>query len=546
MIKYSEKKALVIDDFTEFAHSIKATLGQIGVKHIDIVGNGEAAIDHCNTHLYDIILSDFNLGKGKDGLQVLEEIHHKNRIKSDTAYIMLTAESTPAMVLGALEYQPDGYLTKPFNTAVLRSRLDKILEKKETLLPIYAAAEKNQWEDAIALCDKIMKEFPKYKMACLRLKGDYYTQKKDWSKAMNVFNSVLEKRTLPWATFGLAKVMLEQKKYDSAYSILAEAIKQYPMSLEGYDLLADCQIKLNQEQEAQATLQEAVNKSPRVVKRQAKLGDVATENKNFNISGKAFRQAIFFGRHSIYKSANHYIQLIKSAYQQIKFGQVTEKKKTNLVKDTGKFIDEFKQNYEMDNKSLLRGSVAEACFYKVQNKEFESKRCLEKSKKLYNSIDSMLPAYEGLEVAQGFDELGEEEISQEILNDVIQQNFEDAKFVNSAKTLLKDKSIIDRAKTSNALNEEGIRYFEQQQFSKAIESFSKAVKLSPQNINITLNTVQALIKMYQSVEQRKLFIEQASSFLGNLKKLHPDDKRYKRYNELLRLTNILKTNEINS
>lgn len=54
---------------------------------------------------------------------------------------MVTAENTADMVMGSLECQPDGTLSKPVTRATLQVRLRKLLEKREELLDIYEAAD---------------------------------------------------------------------------------------------------------------------------------------------------------------------------------------------------------------------------------------------------------------------------------------------------------------------------------------------------------------------------------------------------------------------
>ena len=67
----------------------------------------------CSYKSYDIVLCDYNLGAGQDGQQLLEELRYRHKLKNTSLFVMITAESSRDMVLGALEYLPDDYLTKP-------------------------------------------------------------------------------------------------------------------------------------------------------------------------------------------------------------------------------------------------------------------------------------------------------------------------------------------------------------------------------------------------------------------------------------------------
>ena len=109
------KTVLVIDDFGDMRNMLVNIMRMLGAKKIDSAINGERAIEMMEENKYDIVLCDYNLGSGKDGQQVLEDARHRNLINMATIFIMVTAESTKAMVMGAIEHEPDSYVSKPFS-----------------------------------------------------------------------------------------------------------------------------------------------------------------------------------------------------------------------------------------------------------------------------------------------------------------------------------------------------------------------------------------------------------------------------------------------
>lgn len=62
---------------------------------------------------------------------------------------MATAENTSDMVMGAIDYLPDDYISKPFNRTIIHARLKKQLEKKENLSEISEALATNNYKKAI-------------------------------------------------------------------------------------------------------------------------------------------------------------------------------------------------------------------------------------------------------------------------------------------------------------------------------------------------------------------------------------------------------------
>src|SRR6185295_9324418 len=130
---YQRKKALVIDDFPDMRGSIRRMLVNFGIADVAMASTGDEALLICENHNFDIILCDYNLGDAKNGQQILEELRYRRLLKHTSIYMMVTAETTKSMVFGALEYQPDDYLTKPFTQTVLQKRLDRLVLEKVAL-----------------------------------------------------------------------------------------------------------------------------------------------------------------------------------------------------------------------------------------------------------------------------------------------------------------------------------------------------------------------------------------------------------------------------
>ena len=116
-----------------------------GATDIDTGTQGEDAIAKIKSKKYDTVLCDYNLGEGKDGQQVLEEAKFTGALTDAQNFLMLTAESTAEMVMGALEYEPDSYLVKPFTKEMVHSRLAKVIELKNQIIDIYHAKDAN-WD----------------------------------------------------------------------------------------------------------------------------------------------------------------------------------------------------------------------------------------------------------------------------------------------------------------------------------------------------------------------------------------------------------------
>ncbi|MFT4928986.1 MAG: DNA-binding response OmpR family regulator, partial [Phenylobacterium sp.] len=118
--RYTDKTFLLIDDFSEFRHSLKTMLEAIGGNQIDQATCGREGIELYGKIRHDFILLDFNLGDGINGLQLLAELNFKEILRQDTIVILITAETSLDMVMGAIDIRPDEYLAKPFTKVTLK------------------------------------------------------------------------------------------------------------------------------------------------------------------------------------------------------------------------------------------------------------------------------------------------------------------------------------------------------------------------------------------------------------------------------------------
>ena len=71
--RYRRVRLLIVEDSAEARGMLRGFMRDSGVEKIDLASSGQEAIEAMKSHRYDVVLCDYNLGKGKDGQQVLEE-----------------------------------------------------------------------------------------------------------------------------------------------------------------------------------------------------------------------------------------------------------------------------------------------------------------------------------------------------------------------------------------------------------------------------------------------------------------------------------------
>ena len=93
---------------------------------VDIVHDGQAALEYLESEIYDLLILDIMMPK-KDGITVLKELRkHNNQIP----VIMLTAKSEIDDKILGLDCGADDYVTKPFVAKELLARIRAVTRRK--------------------------------------------------------------------------------------------------------------------------------------------------------------------------------------------------------------------------------------------------------------------------------------------------------------------------------------------------------------------------------------------------------------------------------
>lgn len=128
MLNTLKKTILLADRDVNYMKSIKKYLEEDEkVEVVDMVDNGEKALERAEEKRPDMILMDVLLGE-KDGLWVLEELS-KKRINSNC--IILSVIGTDDVVRQAIDLGAMYYMVKPVESNILLKRVTQILNTQK-------------------------------------------------------------------------------------------------------------------------------------------------------------------------------------------------------------------------------------------------------------------------------------------------------------------------------------------------------------------------------------------------------------------------------
>ncbi|MGQ9659613.1 MAG: tetratricopeptide repeat protein, partial [Thermochromatium sp.] len=495
---FAGKTFLVIDDFADMRSAIKGILISLGVTRIDQANNGSEAIAKMRGKRFDVILCDYNLGPGKDGQQVLEEARHRQLIGVDTIFIMITAESSRDRVMGAVEYAPDSYLSKPFTKDLLRTRLTKLFERKANLAKVNEALLAKDTSAAIRELDTLIASKPRNLGELLKLKSEICIASNRLDEAMATLEQVLAVRETSWARLGVGKIQFLKKQYDQAQETFRHLTEQDPNFIGAYDWLAKTQRAKRQFAEAEETLRLAVRRSPRSIQRQHTLGELALNNGHIDIAESAYEQAVGLARHSV---LNHPALLA---------GLARSKSANNKHAEALKAAAEIHKVFPDQTEAKFYSASVNAFIKTRQGDQAGAMAALAEAEQAFAQLNETAHSSEhALEMAKTYAELGHTDKATALLRQAIANNHDDDETLTRIVHLCQESgldydaeaTILEVQRDVVKTNNEGVRLIKQGEFEEAIRLLSQAAEEMPGNRTINLNAAKAIL-MY--MERRGL------------------------------------------
>jgi len=513
-LNLKSKKVLVVDDFLNFRLTLKNMLRSFDVIHLDDAGNGDDAIRKMAAGKYDIILCDYNLGEGKSGQQVLEEGKFRGYINYSTIFVMITAENSLEMIMGAAEYQPDDYLIKPFAKEILGNKIKQLIERKENLSAIEKSLAAENFSEALQLCDLLIKKSPRNLSEILKMKGEILLKKGAYKEAAEFYNRMLLMGNVSWVMIGRGKTALLAGQYAEAKDIFEHILEKNDKVMPAYDYLAQTLLKMNDPQAAQEVMMNAVSISPRAILRQKNLGNLAYRNEDYFTAETAYKATVAQGKHSCFKSPSDYTSLAKTMVQM-------DNPEAGLD-----VLASARQVFPEDNEAKLHVRVTESYVYKKLNRTEDAVKALNEAQKIVEDYDGSLPADLQLDLARTYIINGDDKKGSELIRRILRDNHDDNEMLDNVRLVFRETGMADEGRKIIedvreeifGLNNAGVKLAQDGKLAEAIAYFEEAALQLPQNKIINANTAQVLMLYMQENGSDEERLSDVKIYLDRVKK----------------------------
>ena len=120
----TQQRVLIVEDEVEIRRFVRMSLGAEGFEVIEADGVRRGVIE-AGTRRPDLVVLDLGLPDG-DGVELIRDL----RAWSDMPIVVLSARTTEADKIGALDAGADDYLVKPFSAGELLARVRAQLRRR--------------------------------------------------------------------------------------------------------------------------------------------------------------------------------------------------------------------------------------------------------------------------------------------------------------------------------------------------------------------------------------------------------------------------------
>ncbi|SFL03297.1 Tetratricopeptide repeat-containing protein [Nitrosomonas aestuarii] len=516
------KSVLIVDDFDKMRLLIREILSPLMPQKITMAKNGEEAIELLEKQCFDIVLCDYKLGDGKDGQQILEEARHRDLLKYNAIFIMITAENTSAMVMGAIDFLPDDYISKPFTPSQLQKRLEKASRKKAQLDNIATAINDKNYSKAITLCEQRLQENPTGQTEVLRTKGELLKKLGRLNEAENFYTSLLEERNITWVRQSLGQVYFQKGNYSEAETEFKLLLKENPANVNALDWLASTLEKQGELEDSQNILQQAIQRSPKSPVRQRKLGAIALINGAYDVAEKAYEYAINECKHSCFSSMADCSGLIKSMIKQGK------------TEEASKSIENIQKKFKNNPEARFHTALASSVLYRETNELEKCRENLETVLKLINSQSEEISTEAALDITKNCLALDNPELAINVIKQLVNNHSENEQLMNQVRDIYEKAG---RSEAGNAIiqntkkeiiiiNNEGVKLAQDGKLEQSIEFFIQAAKGLPNNATINFNAAYSMIQQMKKTGDTGKYFSLSKTLLEQGHKIDPQNQKY--------------------
>ena len=511
--------ALIVDPHSGMRSSMHHMLNLCGITKVDHAPSSGLAIRSLKNKSYDLIICEYDLGEGQDGQQLLEDLRHNKLISLWSIFIIVTAESVYEKVVSAAEFAPNDYILKPFTADTLLDRIARVIEKRAAFLPVYHLIERGNLKEAIEVCKLGEEKYRKYATDFLRLRAESHVTLGEAEGAEQVYQNVIEGKTVAWARLGLAKTLFMQNKFGDAEVLLTALVEENSKYMDAYDWLAKIHEAIGDLSKTKEVLAQAVAISPHAVRRLRKLGDVALETGDVDIAEHSFQKVVAKARYSEFRDPEDHVRLVRTL---VKKGD---------TKQAGTVIRDMEKTLSHIDKTPVCRALSTALVQTELGNAEQAVQELNTAVATCRDINGISNDLK-MELAKNCLQHNLDDGASEVMRDVMSNAADDVAFAKArrvfeqaGRTELAETVAKESRRHVVELVAGGAEKARQGDYKGAVELMTAAVHKLPENPQVVFNAAVAVLKYLENVGWEQRLGDRAREYIESARRLDPNNPR---------------------
>jgi tetratricopeptide (TPR) repeat protein len=386
-INYSGKSVLIVDNKLEDLGALRQILGRLGFTRIQVASSVNMALSLMRIESYELCFVSYELGKNeKNGLQLLHEANAEAILSKRNLFVLVVDPERSHLLFGSLENSPDTYISKPYDLVTVRTRLEKVLRIKQVTEPVDRLLDEGELESALRRCDQLAELFPALNLYLFRLKGIILLQLHRAAEALSLFESLMEKRELPWAEVGAGAALFQLGQYDEALRTLNRVVDSEHICSEAFSWLGRAHWAKGALSQAINLMRKAVLLQPTVPQLQRELADLAAQGGDWKIAIDAYRSAIRYARYSVFQEPSAYFGIARA----MAFLMKSNGRSAELELDVIRVLEDVVLDHQGHDDVGLRAKLCAGDVFRIARIEDLSQQRLRDAWAMYQQLETEL------------------------------------------------------------------------------------------------------------------------------------------------------------
>ncbi len=519
---FSDQTVLIVEKNLEELAQLRQILSSIGFQKIEVASSVNMAASLLAEVHVDLCILVYDLGRQEqNGLQVLQQLKAAGKPIYSTCFMLVVDPEKVNLLMGSPELSADGYLSKPYDQLKIRAQLEKQLRIKRCIAQIERFRDQGAWNEALAECDRIQKQFPALGVLIFRIKGLVYLEKQHYQKAMQVFDRIRQAHDKPWVHVALGITAYESTDYKRARKEMNQVIDDQQVCQEAYLVMARIHWLCGERNQCVTLLRKAVMLQPTMPVLQGELGNRAAFAEELSVAVDGFRQAVHHARHTALQNPEYYFGLVRVIQQMI---ADKPDRNSDFIQEAIRVLESVVHDCMDDPEIRFRARLIAAEIYREngehQNADFAAGDALAQFRKI------PLPAQ-----LSGVD--------------LLTDGLEPTRFSTEAQELKQEVSRLMASVEWGKCNLKGMLSFRQKSIVDAFKEFEQAWNADPGNPGVGLNLLQTGIESLRRTVAQPDVVKRCAEIVSALHYGGLSAKQQQRYALLTeRFSELIKEAEI--